>query len=241
MSAVDDRPDWMKTAGVGIDADMTPDPMPGSGSSIRFWMPKGTERRIVFLTEGNAAPSLFEHRVRLGGSWHNWFTCLSHLGMPCDLCDYADSHKGQMRRSKVMYFTVIDTHEFVDSTGKSRKNLKKLFAAYKDTTELLKRQYLKRLQEEQGLRGAIYDVFRTNSEKSASVGEQFDFVKMADLAALEDSDELKYMELLKPNPTLVKRAAERLIREGSSSGPDLGGKSESRKATEEGTDATVPF
>lgn len=230
----DDRPDWMKDAGLGLEADMTGDPTPGSGGSLRFWLPKGSDRKVIFLTEGNKAPVLFEHRIRLGGSWNNWFTCLSHLGMECPLCKFADENDGNGRRKKVMYFTVIDTHEFEDRSGKKRKNLKKLFAAQKDTTEILKRQYLKRLEAEQGLRGAMFDIFRTKSDKSASVGEQFDFIKMVDLSSLPDSEEFDYKELLKPDIEKVRLAVERLRREGGMGAGD-------KEPDDEGTDAKVTY
>lgn len=224
-------PAWMAGEGLG-EADMTGDARAG-GANLRYWMKKNTERKIIFLTEGNRAPVIWEHQVRLGGKWTNWFTCLQPTGIECPLCNYADDNDGAYRRTKVMYFTIIDTHEFTDKSGKKRKNLKKLFGAKKDTTEVLKRQYLKRIEAEEGLKFAMYEVFRTNSDTSASVGEQFEFVKMIDASAIDDTDELDYAELLAPNPEAVANAVARLKRE-------KGGGSDA-ESKPEGTDSKVEY
>lgn len=216
-------PAWMQ--GTGLESDMTGDPTPGAMASKRFWMPKGSERKIIFLTEGNRAPVIWEHQVRLGGKWTNWFTCVADLGVHCHLCGYADKNDGMFRRSKVMIFTVIDTNEWTDKQGKTHKNVKKMLAAKKDTTELLKRKYLKRLEADQGLRGAMFDVYRTSSDKSPSVGDEFTFDKMIDLTALEDTEEFDYAVELAPDPAKNKRVYEQLV--AASEG--------------EGTDAKVPF
>ena len=122
-------------------------------------------------------------------------------------------------------------NEFVDKAGKHRKDLKKLMACKKDTAEVLKRQYLKRLEASQGLKGAMYEVYRTNSEKSASVGETFEFVKMVDLVALPDSEEFNYSEILRPNPEKVRSVMERVRREAGHDGT----------GEVEGTEVKVPF
>lgn len=201
--------DWMKAlVGEGLDTDMTGDRRPGGGANARFWMPKGTERVIVFLTEGNQAPVIWEHQVKLGGSWRNWFTCLEPMGQPCPLCQWADSHNGQYGRYKAAFFTVIDTNAFKDKAGVERKNLKKLLAAKKDTAEILKRKFLNRMEASEGKSGlklAAYKVYRTNSDKSAAVGEDFEFVKMADMSVFEDASELNYSEILHPDVDGMRR------------------------------------
>ena len=127
--------------GSGLDTDMKGD-FRGGGASNRFWMPKGTSRKIIFLTDGDKAPVLWEHRVKLGGSFKNWFTCVRPLGIPCPLCAWAQGHNGAGARYKGAFFTVIDTNEFVDKAGKKRSNEKRLFVAKENVAEKLKRHYI---------------------------------------------------------------------------------------------------
>lgn len=175
----------------------------GANAAQRFWIPKGEERRIIFLTEGDKAKKIWEHQVRLNGDWRNWITSLTWFGhKPDPLLDFSQE-TGMFKRYNAYAFTVIDTHEFTDKSGNTRKNLKKLFLAKKDTAEIIKRMYLKRLENDEGIMGAMFDVYRTNSDKSASVGEQFEFVKMVDVSTLEDSTELDYSSIFTPDPDRV--------------------------------------
>jgi hypothetical protein len=132
------------------------------------------------------------------------------MGMKCPLCQWADSHDGQGRRYKGLFFTIIDTTEFVDKAGKKRSNLKKLLVAKKDTAEILARKYLARVEAGESFMGAMYKVHRGSGDKTAAVGNDFEFVKMVDLSALPDSEQFDYREILKPNPDLVKATVERL-------------------------------
>ena len=207
MAEEERLPDWM--VGAGLDTDMTGDPRLDAGKNVRFWMPKGTERKVIFLTDGDRAKVLWEHQVRLAGKWQNWATCLEPLRCRCGLCDWSNA-KGEFGRSKVACFTVIDCAEFKGKDGKVRSNLKKLLCAKKDTAEIVKRKWQSRREDGQSLRGAMFKVFRTNSEKSPAVGDDFEFVKMVDLATLPDAAELPYADLLAPNPEVVKRIVARL-------------------------------
>ncbi len=198
-----------------VDSNLQSDRAKGSGTSaaMRFWIPKGEERRIVFLTEGNQAKRIWEHQVRLNGDWRNWISSLTWFGHKDDpLKDFCDE-TGMFRRYNAYAFTIIDTQEFVDRSGQKRKNVKKLLLAKRDTAEILKRMYLKRLDADTGLRGAMFDVYRTNSDKSASVGEQFEFVKMVDLSAFDDTDEFDLSETFFPEPDRVKEVVAQLRRE----------------------------
>ena len=225
--------DWM--LGAGVDTDMTGDVRPDAGKGIRFWMPKGSDRTIIFLTEGNAAPVLWEHQLRLGGKWTNWVSCLEPLKMKCGLCDWANSNAGEFRRSKVVVFTIIDTQKFKGKDGKERSNMKRLLVAKKDTAEILRKKYESRLEEGQGLKGAMFKVYRTNSDKSASVGTDFEFKKMVDLATLPDSEEYDYSELLAPNPDTMRQVVARLKAEkGITEGGEGSGEPE-------GTDEEVDY
>lgn len=198
-----------------VESNLHADRSKSSGPSpaMRFWIPKGEERRIIFLTEGNQAKRIWEHQVRLNGDWRNWVSSLTWFGHKDDpLKDFSDE-TGMFRRYNAYAFSIIDTQEFTDRSGQKRKNVKKLMLAKRDTAEILKRMYLKRLDADTGLRGAMFDVYRTNSDKSASVGEQFEFVKMVDLSAFEDTNEFDLSEIFFPEPDRVKEMVSQLRRE----------------------------
>ena len=226
-----EKPSWM--LGAGVDVDMTGDPTAGAGAFIRFWLPKGSDRTVVFLTEGNKSVCLWEHNYRMGGNWRNWLSCCGPTGAKCPMCAWADANDGQFRRYKAQFFTIVDCHEFTDSAGKVRKNEKRLLCAKKDTTEVLKRKYLTRVENDQGLRGAMFKVYRTSSDKSAGCGEDFEFQKMVDLSSLPDSAELDYVSLLRPQPEKMLSVMDRIKRESGSGGPSAGGT--------DGSDARIPF
>jgi len=214
-------PAW--AVGSGLDTDMTGDPRPDSGKGLRFWMPKATEKKVIFLTEGNAAPVIWEHQFRMGGKWTNWATCLEPLRMKCGLCDWALGNDGNYSRSKVVVFTIIDTDKFTDKAGKERSMTKRLLVAKKETAELLKRKYATQLEEGRGLRGAMFKVYRSNADTSASVGTDFEYLKHVDLATLPDAEELPYAEILAPNPDAMKRIVERLKGESGAGGGGVEG------------------
>jgi hypothetical protein len=110
------------------------------------------------------------------------------------------------------FFTVIDTTEFTDSKGNKRVNEKRLICAKKDTAEKIKRKYIARIEEKQGLRGAMFKIYRGSGDKSASTGDDFDFMKMVDLAMLPDAVEFDYSEILKPSPEKMDRLMDYLSR-----------------------------
>src|SRR5690606_12262234 len=106
--------------------------------NIRFWMPKESEKIVVFITDGDKAPVVYEHNFQLGGSWKNWLSCLEPLGIPCPLCQWANANNGQFARYKGAFFTIIDTSKFKDRSGKERVNERRLLVAKKDTAEIIK-------------------------------------------------------------------------------------------------------
>ncbi len=216
--------------GTGLETDRTG----ASGSAgLRYWMPKGEERSIIFLTEGNQAKKIWEHQVKLNGNWRNWFPSATWLGESPDPLKEFSEETGFYKRYNAYVFTIIDTHEFTDRQGNKRKNVKKLFLAKRDTAEILKRLYMRRLDNDEGLRGAMFTVYRTNSDKSVSVGEQFEFQKMVDLSTLEDTEEYKIGEIFVYNAEQQAEAAKQLRREH--------GLTRDPKAAPEGTDAKVDY
>lgn len=205
-----DSSNWMMGGGL-TDGDMEGDYTPTF--TRRFWMPQGSEKYVVFLTEGNVAPIVFEHQVQLGGDWKNWFSCLEPLGLKCGLCEYAEDNNGRFKRYKAMMMTIIDTSEYKDRTGKIWKDQKCLMACKKDTQEILKLKYLDRLEEDEGMRGAMFRVIRTNSDKSCNVGEDFTFKKMVDGEQFDDIEPFDIAEVCAPNEEAVAKTVSRLTRE----------------------------
>ncbi len=146
---------------------------------FRFWMPNDTDTSITFL-DGNLTEDglldivmYYEHQVYLNGKWTNWFVCTSE-DEPCPVCEGGDTP------ALVGALTVIDHSEYEDKQGKNHKHEKRLFVA--------KRQTIKQLQElatkRGGLAGCTFDVSRTG-DKSASVGNMFDFTEKVPKAKLK--------------------------------------------------------
>ena len=113
--------DWM--VGKGMGTDMEGDSRPEF--IRRFWMPQGSEKMIVFLTEGDEVDIIWEHQVQLGGSWKNWYSCLEQAGMKCPLCEFSEDNNNRFRRYKSAMFTIIDCSEYTDKSGKVWKNQKR--------------------------------------------------------------------------------------------------------------------
>ena len=146
--------------GEGDDADMVGDHVPTKTGNLRYWMPKGQERKVIFLTDYEKSVVIWEHQLRLNGNWRNWFTCLEPLGVTCPICQYAEANDGQFRRYKGRFFSIIDTHEFKDRSGATRSNVKKLMCCKKDTSEVLKRLSDDcKERDGNGLRGAMFKIF----------------------------------------------------------------------------------
>lgn len=212
--------------GMGTDADMT-DPNKAAGQvGERFWIPKGESRYVIFLSDGAGPapygpPVLFEHNVPLGQGkmrWLNWRLCIEPLGIRCPLCEFAELNDGIGRRYKGMFFTVFDLTEWTDKQGKKHGATRKFLVAKKDTKEKIERKYLSRIEAGDKLRGAMYKIFRGSSDKSAAVGDDFEFVKMVDLNKIENPEDREPFNLiekfnLKDIETVKKQvfqAAERL-------------------------------
>ena len=207
-----DTPSWLQS---GIDADLGAESAGRSSDTAnnRFWMPKGESRKIIFLSSGAAdtgdVATVFEHQLNIYKNWRNWNTCLEPTGVECPICKFQKEHN-QFKRYKGMFFSIIDTTEFTDKSGNTRKNLKKILCAKRGTAEILKRKYLSRFESDETLRGAMFKVYRTPDDKSPSVGEDFEFIKTVDLAGFEDSEPHNWEEILRPDPEAVNRSMTQL-------------------------------
>lgn len=205
--------------GTGMDSDMS-DPNRRSGgnqASKRLWMPKGSSKTVIFLTEGTGPlpygpPVLYEHQPPIGQGkrrWQNWHPCLEPLGVPCPLCKWAETHDGTGRRYKGMFFTVLDLSQWTDAQGVTHTMSKKLLVAKKDTKEKIERRYMTRVEAGGGLRGAMFRISRGSSDKSAAVGDDFEFIQMCDLNSIppEFREPFDLTEVLGLNdPATVKQS-----------------------------------
>ena len=222
-------PEWM-IGGGGLEEDLPENPSTGGGSrNIRHWMKKNTERRLVFLTNGGSAPAIWEHQVYLDGNWRNWHSCLQTMGMPCPLCQFAAKNKNKYSRKAVRFFTVIDVDGYTNRDGIEVKNQRRLLAAKKGTVEILKRRFATLQKQGKDLRGAMFNVYRSNEDKGPSVGTDFEYMEHVDLSDYPETDEFDYAELLAPDVDAVKAAAEKLYMVAGGGG------------SAEGTDTQVDF
>ena len=206
-----DAPSWLQS---GIDADMSEPRKPsGDSSNNRYWMPKGESRTIIFLSSGvqeaGDVATIYEHQMHLHGNWRNWHTCLEPAGQECPICKWQKEHN-EFKRYKGMFFSIIDTHEFTDRSGTTRKNTKKILVAKRGTQEILQRKFLSRYENGETLRGAMFKVYRGTDSKSPAVGDDYEFQKMVDLSGFEDSEPHNWEEILRPDPDKVARAMSQL-------------------------------
>jgi len=164
-----------------------------SPAGNRFWMPKDSEKSVVFLTE---EPFIYlEHNWKSGSSYRNWGTCMSPLDEPCGYCDLS------FNKYQAAAFTVVDCSPWTDKDGNEHRFTKRLFIAKSGVWETIERK--RRLLKEDGhtLRGAAFRIFRGKDPKSPGVGEDFEFRKMIDLDNWEfkDTDDYDFAEILMPN------------------------------------------
>lgn len=210
-------PSWM--SGMGHKADMSGDAK--KRVPFRFWLNPGTERNILFLTDGDRAPVFWEHQycaMKNGKlNWGHHLTCLQVLGQQCPMCQYAQDH-GKFERSKIQAFTILDLTPWKDSSGKEHPYTKRVLAVKSRVQETIARKYIAQIDKGEKLRGAIFKVFRPNDKKSASTGTEFDFVKMMDLAKLPEgaADEVDW-NLFAPDPEKMVSEVARLHGGGEAS------------------------
>ncbi len=140
----------------------------------RFWLKPGEEATITFV-DGDLSPEgfllpprFYEHNLYLNGKHNNMFVCPEKTspesGEKCPICE-----DPQERPSLVALFTVIDHRVFLSKENKQITNRPKLFVAKTQTVEMLNKLAAKL----GGLSGQTFDVSRSTSEKSPSVGDLF--------------------------------------------------------------------
>lgn len=157
-----------------------------AGKLWRFYIKKtdiGKDYKITFLDghldeEGTLeAPMWHEHMLQVGGDWKN-LPCTAHEE-PCPICALPKNEP-----ALVAAFTVIDhtpvTIQSGPNAGKKLEHTRKLFVAKRTTYAMLQKLATK----QGGLVGTTWEVSRS-TEKSASVGELFQFEEKRTLQELK--------------------------------------------------------
>lgn len=153
--------------------------------AYRFWVPQEDEAQITFLdgeldAEGVlSAPTFWEHNLKLAGKWGNTFAC-TQLEEECPICESGDN------AYLITLFTIIDHRSYTDKQNKKHQHNKRLFACKRETFKRLQKIAAKR----GGLAGITFDVSR-GGDKSASVGDTFDFVEKRTLPEIAKAYGLK--------------------------------------------------
>lgn len=220
--------------GSGLGSDMKGDYKPSASANLRFWLKKSSSKDIIFLTEGNQAPIIWEHNFKWNGKWFNYLTCLKTAqSNECPFCEFAMANNGLYQRRKAIVFTVIDTNEWVDASGNKRKNEKRLLVASGTSVpELLTRRYTNLAKQGKGLKFAKFTVHRGGSPKSSSVGDDYEYIEHVNPSAIADPSELDYKSIFKRRPAEMEAIVNALI-SGVSSTPT--------SSISEGTDDEVEY
>ena len=198
--------------GMGCAVDMEGEKRYNSGM-FRFWLKPGEKANIVFLSDGNDVPCIWEHQVMLykkgKKDYNNYFTCLQSTFGSCPLCDYSTEFETCWRQ-KVQLFTILNLNGyFSKKLNKQMPYSRQILTAKKATSEILMRKYAARLDQNQRLRGAQFAAFRGSDSKSPNVGTEFEFIKMVDLGQFPP-DDVKVLDVnaLAPNRDLMIRTCQ---------------------------------
>lgn len=151
----------------------------------RVWIPAGGSQEWVFVDD---TPFCFhEHNPKISGNWKNWMTCLQNVsddGVPC--CEIL----GAKSRYYTGYLTVVDLSKWTDKKGNVHQYEIKLVGAKLKTLKKLERKK----KDRGSLVGCIFKVTRED-DKSPNVGDDFEFVREADLTKLFDVTNYKGKKL----------------------------------------------
>lgn len=139
----------------------------------RFWMPENSSKEFLFIDDDPFM--IHEHNPQMNGSWKNWITCLQGVSDSAPCCEAL----GTKSRYACWYFTVVDLSSWTDKKGNVYKNEIKFFPAKLKTAQKFERKK----KERGSLVGSIYRASR-DGQKSSSVGDEFEFVREADLTKL---------------------------------------------------------
>ena len=144
----------------------------------RFRLRIGESKELVFIDDVPARS--YEHSVKIDGYWKN-FTCLETT---CPLCDIGN------KSHKVFYLTAIDLTPWEDKNGQLQVENYTLFCFKKRAAEALSA-----LKQKHGrLKGLKFRATRGNGEYSASSGDHFEFIEVAN-ELLDRHKEIDYQDV----------------------------------------------
>ena len=186
-----------------------------SKGMFRFWLPKATSANdpkaranIIFLSDGNDVPAIWEHQVALyrkgKKDWNNYFTCLEPVLGMCPICEFAQEND-LFHRYKAQLYTILNLNGyFSKKQNKQIPYSRQILTAKKATSEILMRRYATQIDKKERLRGAQFVVSRGSDPKGASVGTDFEFLKMVDLSKFPP-DDVKVLDVatLEPNRDMI--------------------------------------
>ena len=146
----------------------------------RYWIPTGKSRELVFVDV--EAGAFREHNYKKDGDWKNWLTCAAPLMdagevAPCCAALGADS------AYLVSMLTIVDCDKWTDKKGNTRQYELKAYPAKFKTAQKLERKHGDLAKEGKALSGRLYRVTR-ETDKSPSVGDDFEYVRDVDMEKL---------------------------------------------------------
>lgn len=191
----ENKSSWAKSGFEGLKAEE--ERLATQYGPNRVWIPPGGSQEWVFVDD---TPFCFhEHNPKINGNWKNWLTCLqgvSEDGVPC--CEAL----GAKSRYYTGYFTVVDLSKWTDKKGNVHQYEVKLVGAKLKTLKKLERK-----KKDRGtLVGSIYKITRED-DKSPNCGDDFEFIREADLTKLFDVANYKGKKL----PELYAKAADDVV------------------------------
>lgn len=153
----------------------------------RFWLENESSAKVTLLD--NPEFFVYEHNLKLGGKYHNYFTCLQQIDT-CPICESGDSP------SFILVATVINHKKFEGKDGKVFKNQKQLIVFKSKAKEKILRQ----LEKKGNLRFTVWELSRGSSSTECSTGEDFEYLGKWGQDKEFQADKLKAMVPDKEDP-----------------------------------------
>lgn len=150
----------------------------------RFFLKRGTNTSVIVLDD---SPSFFRYEHNYmgeGAKFKNMFVeCLSESEI-CPACKALPDS----RPYYVMILTIIDLTPYVNAQNEEIPFNRKLLAIKSNQQEKFQRKVDAYIKTHGTLRGAIIDIYRSNSETSPASGDDFEFVDFEDVDSKEAAD-----------------------------------------------------
>lgn len=166
---------WYDTGYDGVKKEE--DRMNAFSPPRRFWVKVGEPKEFVFVSDEPFA--IYEHNPKINGGFKNWITCVKGMYDTAPCCDEI----GEQSRYYVGIYTVVDCSKFVSKNNTYQYELKFLPAKVKSMKKFKRKREDLQSSGEGGLVGKMYRAIREDS-KSPNIGDEFEFVKNADMEKL---------------------------------------------------------